>query len=394
MATAQHAIIAGGGIGGLAAAVALNQAGIKATVYERAEELRVGGAGLHLWTNAMLALESLGLTEGVRETAPVQQFCEFRTWRGGLLASWPVGEFADRFGQPTVAIARSALHEVLRTGLTDTTIHTGVALDGFDQDARGVTARFSDGSTDRADLLVGADGVGSAVRAQLLGNSPPRYAGCVAWRGIAELGPDTIPAGSFRSIFGRGTRFVYYDIAPGRVHWMSVENGPAGGADDPGVLETIARRHLGWADPVQRIIAATDESTVIRSDIVDRAPDASWGQGRVTLLGDAAHPMSFNVGQGACQAIEDAVILAERLRADETVPAALMAYEKERKPRTASMQKAAHLLGKLGSWSNPVAVGARQVLMRAGWERGAFKAIEADARYGTRWASAATSPAV
>ncbi|MEU9959484.1 FAD-dependent monooxygenase [Streptomyces sp. NPDC050982] len=389
MTTAQHAIIAGGGIGGLAAAVALNQAGIRTTVYERGEELRVGGAGLHLWTNAMLALESLGLTDAVRKTAPVQQFCEFRTWRGDLLGSWPVGEFEDRFGQPTVAIARSALHEVLQTGLTDTRIRTGTALTGFEQDGDGVTARLSDGSTDRADLLIGADGIGSAVRTQLMGSTPPRYAGCVAWRGIASLGPDVIPAGSFRSIFGRGTRFVYYDIAPGRVHWMSVENGPAGGTDGPGVLETTARRHQGWADPVQRIIAATDESTVIRTDIVDRAPDTQWGQGRVTLLGDAAHPMSFNVGQGACQAIEDAVILAERLRSDDSVPTALAAYEAERKPRTASMQKAANILGKLGSWSNPVAVGARHLIMRAGWERGAFKSIEADARYGTRWASSA-----
>ncbi|MFJ9583184.1 FAD-dependent monooxygenase [Streptomyces acidicola] len=389
MATARHAIIAGGGIGGLAAAVALNQAGIRATVYERGEDLRVGGAGLHLWTNAMLALESLGLTDAVRKTAPVQEFCEFRTWRGELLASWPVGEFVDRYGQPTVAIARSALHEVLQTGLTGTEVRTGTALTGFDQDADGVTARLSDGSTHRADLLVGADGIGSAVRAQLLGNTPPRYAGYVAWRGIADLGSEVIPAGSFRSIFGRGTRFVYYDIAPGRVHWMSVENGPAGGADGPGVLESIARRHLGWADPVQRIITATDESTVIRTDIVDRAPDAHWGQGRVTLLGDAAHPMSFNVGQGACQAIEDALVLAERLRTDDSVPAALAAYEDERKPRTASMQKAANILGKLGSWSNPLAVGTRHLLMRAGWERGAFKAIEADVRYGTRWASPA-----
>ncbi|MFK3731831.1 FAD-dependent monooxygenase [Streptomyces sp. NPDC088090] len=385
MSENRHAIVAGGGIGGMAAALALNRAGLRVTVLERAGELRVGGAGLHLWTNAMLALESLGVVDDVLRVAPVQRFCEFRTWRGDRLGSWPVGEFADRYGQPTVAIARSALHDALRGGLTDTTVRTGTAVTGFRQDGDGVTVDLSGGDALHGDLLVGADGIGSAVRASLIGRTAPQYAGCVAWRGIAEVGPETVPAGSFCSMFGRGTRFVYYDIAPGRVHWMSVENGPAGGSDAPGVLDRIADRHRGWHGPVEALLAATDEATVIRTDVVDRAPDPRWGQGLVTLLGDAAHPMSFNVGQGACQAIEDAAVLAEHLAASPDTAAALAAYEEERKPRTASMQRAARVLGRLGSWSHPAAVRTRQLIMRVGWDRGAFKSVEADARYGTRW---------
>jgi 2-polyprenyl-6-methoxyphenol hydroxylase-like FAD-dependent oxidoreductase len=400
-------LICGGGIGGLTAAVALRQHGFEPVVFERADALRASGSGIHVWTNAMFALDSLGLADRVLEIATPQQEMFFRTWRGDVLARWPVGAFAERYGQPTVAIQRNALLGILQGGLDGVEVHTGKELVGFTQDAAEVTAAFADGSQFRGDLLIGADGVGSAVRAQLLGDGLPRYAGYIAWRGIAEL--DMKP-GSFSSLYGqRGNRFVFYDVRPGRVHWMSVANGPAFGTDGPGVKGMLLARHRGWMDPVKALIEATPEDAIHRTDVVDRKPNPKWGEGRVTMLGDAAHAMTFNVGQGACMAMEDGVVLAEKLAAGtrppgaggshlpgaggshlpgaggSNVPAILRDYETERYPRVASMQKAAWILGRLGAWHSPFAVRLRELIVRAGWERGAFKAIEKEAAYGVRW---------
>ncbi|EFL17226.1 predicted protein [Streptomyces sp. C] len=368
--------------------MALQQQGIDSIVFESAPQLRDGGAGLHIWTNGMLALEYLGLADAVRETAPAQEVCSFADWRGNSIGDWPVGQFTSRYGQPTVAIGRSALHGIMSDALT-VPVRTGARVTGYAQDREGVTVRFDDGTEERGDVLIGADGVRSAVRAQLLGPQPPHYTGYIAWRGHANMSPEEIPPGSFLGLFGRGTRFTYYDIAPGVVHWMSVANGPAGGRDQgtpQDTLRMLQARHRGWVDPVARILAATDPDSIIRNDVTERKPDPVWGSGRVTLLGDAAHAVSFNIGQGACLAIEDALVLAEHLTRPGDVTSALRAYEAERRTRTAPMQLLAARIGWAGALENPLAVWIRDQLMRAAWTRVAFAAAEKEhVAYGTRW---------
>ncbi len=202
--------------------------------------------------------------------------------------------------------------------------------------------------------------------------------------------------GTFKALFGPGTRFTYYDIAPGLVHWMSVANGPVGGRDlgtPRETLDMLLARHRGWAGPVATILEATDPAGILRNDVLDRSPDPVWGQGRVTLLGDAAHAISFNIGQGACQAVEDALTLAEHLTgpaSDHTT--ALRAYEKERQARTAPMQKLAARIGRMGAIENPVAIWARDKFMKATWNRFAFPAAENDhVAYATRWSTGASA---
>ncbi|MFE0134656.1 FAD-dependent oxidoreductase [Streptomyces sp. NPDC059037] len=394
----RRVLIAGGGIGGIAAAVALQQQGIESLVFERAPQLRDGGAGLHLWTNGMLALDHMGLADRVREIAPAQETCHFATSSGRLIGDWPVGQFTTRYGQPTVAIGRSDLHAVLRDSL-DTPVRTGAEVSGYTEHEAGVTVRFTDGTEETGDLLIGADGVHSAVRRGLLGPQPPDYTGYIAWRGHGRVDPAVVAPGTFRALFGPGTRFTYYDIAPGVVHWMSVANGPAGGRDQGTPEQTLAMlrdRHRGWTGPVDEVLAATDPASVIRSDVVDRSPDPVWGRGRVTLLGDAAHAISFNIGQGACQAIEDALVLAQRLAAVDSasageLQAALRAYESERQERTAPMQKLARRIGRMGAMENRMGVWARDRLLRYAWPQ-AFRAAERDhVAYGTRWAASVSA---
>lgn len=378
-------VIAGGGIGGLASALALRSRGIDAVVLESATRLRDGGAGLHMWTNGVLALHELGVAEEVLRTAPVQRVCEFRTHTGDLLGAWPVSRFEETYGAPTIAVARSHLHGVLSRALPPRTIRSGAKVASFRQDEEGVQAVLTDGTVEHGDLLIGADGLHSAVRRELLGDKPPRYNGYIAWRGQAEVGDRTVPPGTFRALFGPGLRFTYYDIAPGVVHWMSVANGPPGGSDGPGIIERLQERHSGWMHPVAQIIAATPEPAVIRTDVFDRAPDKQWGAGRVTLLGDAAHPITFNVGQGACQALEDALVLAECLETYDDPVKALRSYEEQRRRRTAALQRLAWWIGRMGALSNPLACRARAGFMKATWDRQAFAGTEKDIAYAARW---------
>ncbi|MDX3763767.1 FAD-dependent monooxygenase [Streptomyces mirabilis] len=386
---ARRVLIAGGGIGGLAAALALQRAGLEPVVFERAEALRDGGAGLHIWTNGVLALDCLGVAGQVLRTAPAQQVAHFSTHRGEVLGAWPVGDFVERYGAPTIAVERSVLHGVLREALHGSPVRTGAHVTGFEQDEDGVTVRFADGGSERGDLLIGADGIHGTVRDALFGPARNRYSGYIAWRGRSPLQHPDIPPGTFNAMFGPGTRFTYYDVAPGLVHWMSVANGPAGGRDAPGVREMLLRRHRGWGGPVADILAATPQEGIIRGDVEGRSPERRWGQGRVTLLGDAAHPITFNIGQGACQALEDALVLAEHLEHADDPIAALRRYERERRARTAPLQRIAWRIGRMGAVRNPLLIRAREAFMRKNWNTKAFAAAEkGQVAYGTRWAPA------
>ncbi|MEU2898385.1 FAD-dependent monooxygenase [Streptomyces sp. NPDC088106] len=392
----RRVLIAGGGIGGIATALALQQQGIDSIVFERAPELRDGGAGLHIWTNGMLALARLGVADQVAAIAPAQSVCHFATSTGRVIGTYPVGEFVERYGQPTVAIGRSDLHGILRDAVT-APIVTGAEVTGYTEHADGVSLHFADGTSEEGDLLVGADGVRSAVRSQLLGPQPPDYTGYIAWRGHARMSPEEFPPGTFRALFGPGTRFTYYDIAPGVVHWMSVANGPAGGRDEgtpEQTLEMLRARHAGWTDPVRRILDATAPESILRGDVVDRKPDSVWGRGRVTLLGDSAHAVSFNIGQGACLAIEDALVLAGHLAAPGAgVSGALRAYEAERQERTRPMQLLAHRIGVIGALQNPAAIWVRDRVLKLAWNRTFHTAEHEHVAYGTRWASGTTASA-
>ena len=383
-------LIAGGGLGGIATALALQLQGIDSVVFERAPQLRDGGAGLHIFTNGMLALAHLGVADQVAKVAPAQSVCHFATSTGRAIGEYPVGRFVERYGQPTVAVSRSDLHGILRDAVS-APIVTGAEVTGYTERADGVSLHFADGTSEEGDLLIGADGVHSTVRTQLLGPQPPDYTGYIAWRGHATMTPEEFPPGSFRALFGPGTRFTYYDIAPGVVHWMSVANGPAGGRDQgtpEQTLDMLRARHAGWTAPVGRILDATVPASILRGDVVDRKPDSVWGRSRVTLLGDAAHAMSFNIGQGACLAVEDAIELAGQLAAPgATVTHALRAYEAERQERTRPMQLLAHRIGVMGALENPAAIWLRDRVMRLTWKRTFDQAERDHVAYATRWAS-------
>lgn len=283
------AIVIGGGIGGLTAAIALRRVGVEAVVFERAAEMREIGAGVSIWTNAVKALAKIGLADAVRAGG-----------REGIS-----GALEERFG-PNVLTTRPGIQQTLLSALPQDAVRLDAECAGFRQDDSGVTALFADGSEERGDLLVGADGLYSAVRAGLFDDGPPRYAGFTAWRGMTRV--ESVPENTSFEAWGRGGLFGVAPLGGGDFYWFATKNAPEGEGDAPaGRKAELLERFGSWAEPVPAVIRAADEGEILRHDVYDRDPPARWGVGRVTLLGDAAHPMTPNLGQGACQAIEDAV---------------------------------------------------------------------------------------
>ena len=360
--------VVGGGIGGLATAVALRRSGHEVQVFERREsreDLHAGG-GVVLWHNGVAALRRLGLAESVEKIAPTLENHEFRSWRGGVLASWPVGDAGRSLKLPALSVSRAALHRLLTDAAGDV-LALGRRCTGFEQGSHGVQLRFADETTADFDVLIGADGVGSAVRTQLLGRSAPRPAGYTAWQAVVPCrvtrhGSD----GVLTNIWGRGLRFMSFRIDAGDlVYWDAIVAHGAADRAGESPQEMLLRRFDGWHAPVSELIAMTPEATIAPIEVADRRPAAQWGAGRVTLLGDAAHPMTFNLGQGACQALEDAVVLADAIGNATDIGTALREYERRRMARTADMIVTARRIGAAGRWRGRVTCNLRDGFMRA-----------------------------
>ncbi|MEM8931512.1 MAG: FAD-dependent monooxygenase [Acidobacteriota bacterium] len=364
-------LIAGAGIGGLTAANALRSRGFETEVFDRALELRPAGAGLTIQANAVRALSLLRLDSAVQEAGWPFTTGEIRRADGRRLGGLGFEGLVERIGAPMVGIRRSKLQALLLREAGPVT--TGLAAERFESDADGVTLRLSDGSTRRGALLIGADGIHSAIRAELHGRREPRYSGYTCWRGTAEMDHRVIATLKIPDLFeiwGRGTRFGGVRVDSEHVYWFAVRNAPPRTDDEPGtrkarLIELFASSTVGerYASPVPELLEATPESTLLHNDIVDRPPSRRWGRGRVTLLGDAAHPMTPNMGQGACQAIEDAVVLADRVARSDDPVAGLRRYETARMDRANGFVDASHRFGRLAQWAHPLSCRLRDAML-------------------------------
>ena len=354
-------IVAGAGIGGLSASIALRRAGFEVVVLERAAELGAAGAGLLLAANAQKALGRLGLAEEVASLGTPASAVEIRSWRGGAFTNNPAGELEKKVGSPSAAVHRADLQALLIREAGEGTLHLGAEVEGFRQDeGGGLTVYLADGGEERADLLVGADGLRSRVRASLLGPAKPRFAGYTAWRAVVEPGEELLTWGTGFESWGRGARFGCAHIGKGRVYWFATANATEGEKDGPpgspgGPKATLQRRFGTWHSPIGDLIGAAHEDAILRTDIYDREPlGERWGRGRVTLLGDAAHPMTPDLGQGAAQAMEDAVALARCLQESGPTADALRRYESLRSARAAMVVRRSRRLGRIAQLENPL----------------------------------------
>ncbi len=359
-------IIVGAGVGGLAAAIALDQMGMEPVVFEASSRLEDVGAGLTLWPNAVKAVRRLGVEATVEAVSMPIRRLDLRTQQGHVLARQELAVVERRFVAPLLGVHRAALHAALLHRLGADRVRLGARLVGFEQDSAGVYARFEDGREAEGDVLVGADGIHSTVRTQLLRADPPRYSGYTAWRGVASLRHDELPPGTALEAWGRGARFGVVPIGQRKVYWFAATNAPERQADPEGEWQAaVLSRFKGWWEPVPALIPATPKGEILRNDVYDLRPLPFWNQGRITLLGDAAHATTPNLGQGAGMALEDAVVLAFSLRdARGDVARGLRQYEQQRLGRTRRVTVLSRRIGRLGQLESPVLSGWRNTAVR------------------------------
>jgi len=353
-----RALIAGGGIGGLVTAIALQRAGLNVTVFERVKEQQEVGAGLTLWANAMQALQKIGVPELLPSIGqPLSRSCVL-SWGGEILSETPMKALYKRFGTPLVAVHRADLLAALRRAVGDNVVQSGVECTGFRQDEAGVRLQQALGEEVPGDLLVGADGIHSSMRAHLFGAAKPRYAGYTAWRGVASTTPGGWNEQVTTETWGNGKRFGLVPLSHGRIYWYATLNAPEGTPDpQAGRKERLLHLFSTCHAPVPAVIEATGESAILHNDIYDLPSLAHWSRGRVTLLGDVAHAMTPNLGQGAGQAIEDALALAICLTGESSVSSAMQAYERQRLTRANTIARcsrrlvvAGDLVSQLSHW--------------------------------------------
>ncbi len=360
----RHIAIAGAGIGGLCAAIALQRNGFKVTVYEQAEKLGQVGAGLTLWENAIRVLRTLGLADQVIEAGSILERFQLKTDRDETLYTIQPGGLTSGFNELSIAIHRADLHEILIKALSPGSLKLNKTCAGCRQNDEQVLVEFADGETILADFLIAADGIHSVIRRQIFPQVTLRYSGYVAWRGVTECG-DEVPVDMASELWGRGLRFGIVRIDPRRVYWFAIANQPAGerSTADEGKARLL-RKFADWPHPVMNLIERTPADGILQNDIYDFAPLPRWTMDRITLLGDAAHATTPNMGQGACMAIESAYSLARSLSMEQDHSRAFARYEKERRRRTARVTTQSYAFGIMGQLENGFLCEMRNWMMR------------------------------
>jgi 2-polyprenyl-6-methoxyphenol hydroxylase-like FAD-dependent oxidoreductase len=368
MHRARRALVIGAGIGGLGAAVALSRIGMEVAVFERAPEIAEVGAGLSLWSNAMTALRRLGLEEAVLAKGGLIERVQTVSATGRSLAPLDLGQLSQRAGTVSLCMHRAELQGILlEAALAHGSVTVGRECVAIEQDISGVAAHFADGTTERGDLLIGADGIHSATRRLHFGNTPPRAAGYLCWRGIAADAEGLLPPGEVLFATQHGAQAGCFPCGAGRVYWFVTCNAPPGTASARASKAEALAVSTHWHIPIRALIEATAEDAILCNDIVDRSAQRQWGRGRVTLLGDAIHATTPNLGQGACQALEGAVILADSLSRHERTEAGLRDYEDRRRARTSLVIAASWRYGRIWQMTNPLATWLRDAVSATAW---------------------------
>ncbi len=357
-------IIIGGGIAGLTAAVALRQRGIAATVCEAAPQILPLGAGIWMAPNAMQVFDRLGLAAQINAGGVPLQAIEVVDGRMRPLLRTDQARIRLRFGHATTAIRRATLQQILLTALGPAHVQLGKACTALAEDAAGVTVSFADGTTVRAGFVVGADGVHSPVRAQLFPGVRPGGTGHLVWRGLAALHLAPRYKQAIREAWMGGQRFGFSEIADGVVDWFAAVPGAFGG-ERAGLLGRLQTAFRGFAYPVPAILAAAHEAAIIKNEVVDFDPLPRWHRGRICLIGDAAHAATPYMGQGGCQAVEDAYALALCLHRQPADPArAFAAMQQLRRAKAHRIVRTSRLLGRVGYLAGP-AGALRDLAFRA-----------------------------
>ena len=365
--------IIGGGIGGVALARALGRRGIDFHLFEQAPAFGEVGAGVQMTPNAVKVLKALGLTESLDDIGFLPESMRGINWQTGeTLFRTPLKEtFPQVYGAEFYHVHRADLHGILAADLPADKVTFNARCTGIEEQDDGVLARFDDGSEFKADLVVGADGIHSPVRASLWGHEQPQFTGHMCWRALVPVEQHPLPFVGPDAAFWMGPKahVVTYYVKGGQAVNIVAVTETADWVEEswtePSSTEELLAAYEGWNDDLIRLFKMTDPSQTFKWGLFDHDPLTRWSTSRATLLGDAAHPMLPFLSQGAAMAIEDAYVLAEALTHYQGDPAAaLRAYEQERRPRTAEVQLQARERGRSYHLSTPEELRKRDEAFR------------------------------
>jgi 2-polyprenyl-6-methoxyphenol hydroxylase-like FAD-dependent oxidoreductase len=340
---AQQILVIGAGIAGLATAAALQRGGHDVTVIEERTDTS-SGAGISVWPNALAALDEIGVGDAVRAAGGRVTAGALR-WRDGSWLRRPQPQrIVKALGEPLVVIRRNALTDILASAVVGGALRTGVSARELVATSDGVRVTMSDGTTCEAAAVIGADGTRSAVARHLNGTLTDRYAGYTAWRGVADCTIDPDVAGE---VLGPGVEFGHVPLGPDHTYWFATERAPVGRIAPQGELNYLKAKFASWADPIPSVLAATEPDVVLHNDLYDRQQARQWSRGRIVVVGDAAHPMRPHLGQGGCQGLEDAAILARFVDGADDLPGAFGRFAAFRRPRVRSLVRESKLIGQI-----------------------------------------------
>ena len=344
----KKAVIVGGGIAGLTTAIAFEQIGIEAEVYEASPILEPIGAGIWMAPNAMQVFERLGIASEIKAAGKSLLSVKICDKAFRVIQDSDLTKAEKEFGFSIVAIHRGVLQKVLLSKLKSTKVHCGYALKSFNTDGDQVVLNFQNGQVTTGNFLIGADGINSMVRKQLIGIKPLRYSGLTCWRGVTRFVlPDTHKSTSFE-LWGGKNRFGFSEISEDNVYWYAASKSPFGIIHNGEFAgKYLTDQFKDFDSPVVDLIKSTDPKKIIQTDLCDLPPARPWAKKNVCLIGDAAHPMTPNLGQGGAQAIEDAYFLSQELSGETGTAEALHKFEDRRFKKVRKIVTDAYFFGKL-----------------------------------------------
>jgi 2-polyprenyl-6-methoxyphenol hydroxylase-like FAD-dependent oxidoreductase len=357
--------IVGGGIGGLTLAIALHRKGFAVTVYEGAPKLKSLGAGLVLAGNAMKAFTEIGIGDSICSAGSQIKLLRIKDSHGNILSEMDAEKMTSSYGINNFTIHRADLQQTLLNHLPDNIIQTGKFCVDLLQNNRNVTLHFSDNTTAVVDYVIACDGIHSPIRKKLMPGSEPRYAGYTCWRAVIDDQPDNYNQIENTETWGTQGRFGVVPLTKNRIYWFACVNAKA---NDP-LMRSCASADLlkyfkNFHDPIPSIIRSTRDDQIIWNDIIDLKPMKQFVFNRVVLLGDAAHATTPNMGQGACMAIEDAVVLANCIERHKHIEEAFSAYQIKRIGRTTRIVNTSRTLGRIAQLQHPLLISLRNTMLR------------------------------
>ena len=360
-------IIVGGGICGLTMAIILEKKGYEVAIYEAAAEIKAIGAGLVLSTNAIKALKAIGISEQVLAKANLLDNFDIVLANGDKLMATDAKKLSQRYDSiGNATIHRADLHQTLLDLLKGKVeLYTNKRGERALQDETGITLSFTDGTNIEGDYLIACDGINSPIRQQLLPKSLPRYAGYTCWRAIVSHSGQ-FNAKNATETWGKNGRFGVVPLTDNRIYWFACLNTRQ--VRDPKMkafkVADLAVCFKEYHSPIPELLALTTDDALLWNDIEDIKPIRQFAFDRVLLAGDAGHATTPNMGQGACQAIEDAAVLANCLKDKDLIKDAFKSFEKKRLPRTTKIVNISWTLGKAAQMTNPILTTFRNVALK------------------------------